>query len=352
MIMAPGPLTDQVRSEKTDDTPDASSNGTWMNAGRGLVLTTPVLPITILVYVLLAVATSGFLSLANFQNLLASMAVLAIAAIGTTIVFLVAGIDLSVGSTVALSSVVGAIVIRDTGSMLLGLVAAVVVGLAIGAFNGGCVGYAGLPPFVLTLGVLLTARAVAYMAAAAAAGGGGTAASVGQLPPQVLAFGQSTLLAVPAVFWIAFLLVAAFALILSRTVTGRSFFLVGANQLAASFTGIDTKRIKFLAYLIAGGLAGFAGFILTSRLGSGNATAGDALLLEIIAATVIGGTSLFGGLGGVWRTLIGAFLITGLTNALGLQGIAYWYQQIIVGLVVVFGSALAIYLQRFRGRRR
>jgi ribose/xylose/arabinose/galactoside ABC-type transport system permease subunit len=350
--MTTGPKTDVGQSRTTDKKPGMPSTGTLLNAVKGVVLTTPVLPITILVYVLLAITTRGFLSLANIQNLLASMAVLAIAAIGTTIVFLVAGIDLSVGSTVALSSVVGAIVIRDTGSMLLGLVVAIVVGLAIGAFNGGCIGYAGLPPFVLTLGVLLTARAVAYMAAAAAAGGGGTAASVGQLPPEVLAFGQSTFLAVPAVFWLALLLVAAFALILSRTVTGRSFYLVGANQLAAGFNGIDTKRIKFLAYLIGGGLAGFAGFILTSRLGSGNATAGDALLLEIIAATVIGGTSLFGGLGGVWRTLIGAFLITGLTNALGLQGIAYWYQQIIVGLVVVFGSALAIYLQRFRGRRR
>jgi ribose/xylose/arabinose/galactoside ABC-type transport system permease subunit len=350
--MAPRAVTDEARSRTPDERSSTTSTGTWLETAKRIVLTTPVLPITILVYVLLTVTTPGFLSLANIQNLLASMAVLALAAIGTTIVFLVAGIDLSVGSTVALSSVVGAIVIRDTGSMLLGLVVAIAVGLAIGAFNGGCIGYAGLPPFVLTLGVLLTARAVAYMAAAAAAGGGGTAASVGQLPPQVLQFGQSTFAAVPMVFWIAFLLVAAFALILSRTVTGINFYLTGANERAAGFNGIDTKRVKFLAYLIGGGLAGFAGFILTSRLGSGNATAGDTLLLEVIAATVIGGTSLFGGLGGVWRTLIGAFLITGLTNALGLQGMPYWYQQIIVGLVIVFGSALAMYLQRFQGRRR
>jgi ribose transport system permease protein len=351
--MTTGPVTDEARPQPANNKDSRTpSTGTWVDAVKRIVLTTPVLPITILVYVLLAISTRGFLSLANIQNLLASMAVLAIAAIGTTLVFLVAGIDLSVGSTVALSSVVGAVVIRDTGSMLIGLIAAIVVGLAIGAFNGGCIGYAGLPPFVLTLGVLLTARAVAYMAAAAAAGGGGTAASVGQLPPQVLQFGQSTFAAVPVVFWLAFLLVAVFALILSRTVTGRNFYLTGANDRAAGFNGINTKRVKFLAYLVAGGLAGFAGFILTCRLGSGNATAGDTLLLEVIAAAVIGGTSLFGGLGGVWRTLIGAFLITGLTNALGLQGMPYWYQQIIIGLVVVFGSALAMYLQRFRGRRR
>ena len=314
------------------------------------VLSVPVLPITIIIYALLAVTTPGFLDWANVQNLLGSMAVLAIAAIGATLVFLVAGIDLSVGSTVALSSVLGAIITRDTGSMLAGLATAILVGVFIGTINGTSVGFLGLPPFVLTLGVLLTARAIAYIAAAAAAGGGGTAASVGELPTGVLEFGQSTLVGIPTVWWLALALFAGFALFLSRTDTGRGLYLVGANERAARFNGLRTGLLKCLAYQIAGGLAGLAGFILMARLGSGNATAGDALLLQVIAATVIGGTSLFGGLGGVWRTFVGVFLIVGLTNALGLRGLQSWYQEIIVGVVIVFGSALAIYLQRWQSR--
>jgi ribose transport system permease protein len=328
-----------------------TSRGRAMHAAKRLVLTVPVLPITVAVYVLLAMTTPGFGSWPNIQNLLGSMAVLAIAAIGATLVFLVAGIDLSVGSTIALSSVVGAIVTRDTGSMALGLVTAVAVGLGIGLINGVCIGFLGLQPFVLTLGVLLAARAVAYIAAAAAAGGGGTAASVGRLPREVLQFGRTTVIGIPTVFLIAVVLVAVFALILSRTATGRSLYLLGSNERAARFNGMSSGMIKCLAYSVAGMLGGFAGFILMTRLGSGNATAGDSLLLQVIAATVIGGTSLFGGLGGVWRTLVGVFLIVGLTNALGLIGMPSWNQGIIIGAVVIFGSGLAVYLNRFSRTR-
>jgi ribose/xylose/arabinose/galactoside ABC-type transport system permease subunit len=318
---------------------------------KDLVLTVPVLPITILVYLVLGITTPGFATFGNLQNLLGSMAVLAIAAIGATIVFLVAGIDLSVGSTIALSSVVGAIVTRDTGSMVAGLAAAVGVGFLVGIINGFSIGTFGLPPFVFTLGVLLAARAIAYMAAAAAAGGGGTAASVGQLPPQVLAFGQSTFAAIPSAFWIAFVLVAVFSVLLSATAFGRRFYFAGSNELAARFNGLHVAATKIFAYTIAGTLGGVAGFVLLTRLGSGNATVGDVLLLQVIAATVIGGTSLFGGQGGVWRTLVGVFLISGLTNALGLLGMPSWYQEIIVGIVVIFGSGLAVFLSRFHGRR-
>jgi ribose/xylose/arabinose/galactoside ABC-type transport system permease subunit len=323
----------------------------WHSVKR-VALTVPALPITILVYLVLGITTPGFATFVNLQNLLGSMAVLAIAAIGATIVFLVAGIDLSVGSTIALASVMGAIATRDSGSMAVGLVAALAVGVVIGMINGFCIGFFGLPPFVLTLGVLLAARAVAYITAAAAAGGGGTAASVGQLPPQVLAFGQSTFVAIPSAFWIAFVLVVGFSIFLSGTATGRSFYFVGSNERASRFNGLKVPLVKFLAYSIAGALGGVAGFILMARLGSGNATAGDALLLQVIAATVIGGTSLFGGQGGVWRTLVGVFLISGLTNALGLLGMASWNQEIIIGAVVIFGSGLAVYLSKFQARVR
>lgn len=326
-------------------------HGGAMHTAKRLVLTVPVLPITIAVYAVLALTIPGFGSWPNIQNLLGSMAVLAIAAIGATLVFLVAGIDLSVGSTIALSSVTGAIVTRDTGSIGLGLITAVAVGLVVGLINGIGVGFLGLQPFVLTLGVLLAARAVAYMAAAAAAGGGGTAASVGQLPDEVLQFGRTTIAGIPTVWWIAVFLFALFALLLSRTATGRSLYLLGSSERAARFNGMSGGMIKCLAYSVAGMLGGFAGFILMTRLGSGNATAGDTLLLQVIAATVIGGTSLFGGLGGVWRTLVGVFLIVGLTNALGLIGMQSWTQGIIIGAVVIFGSGLAVYLNRFSRNR-
>lgn len=340
--LPPGPVSGPVQPR-----PDRGV----LKAVKQAALTVPVLPITIVVFVLLALVVPGFGSWPNIQNLLGSMAVLVIAAIGATIVFLVAGIDLSVGSTIALSSVCAAIVTRDTGSMALGLFTALAVGLAIGLVNGICIGYAGLQPFVLTLGVLLAARALAYIAAAAAAGSGGTAASVGRLPREVLQFGMSTLAGVPVVWWVAVLLVAVAALLLARTSTGRGLYLLGSNERAATFNGFSAPAVKTLAYSVAGLLGGFAGFILMTRLGSGNATAGDTLLLQVIAATVIGGTSLFGGIGGVWRTLVGVFLIVGLTNALGLVGWPSWNQEIVIGAVVIFGSGFAVYLNRFRGRR-
>lgn len=310
------------------------------------VLSVPILPITVLIYALLALTTPGFLGWANVQNLLLSMSVLAIAAIGATVVFLIAGIDLSVGSTIALASVLAAVVTRDTGTMVAGLVVAVFVGVAIGTFNGLCVGFLELSPFVLTLGVLLAARAIGYMVASAAAGGGATgAASVGPLPPSVLRFGRSLFAGIPTLWWIALILVAGFALFLSRTATGRGWYLVGSNERAARFNGLHTRRLKCLAYLVAGALAGVAGFVLMASLGAGDATAGETLLLQVIAATVVGGTSLFGGLGGTWRTFGGTFLIVGLADALSFHGLASWYQEIVVGAVIVLGTALGIYVQ-------
>lgn len=336
---------------RPDVEPPRGGTSSILGGLRRVVLTVPVLPLTIIVFIVLTVVAPGFGTWPNMQNLLSSMSVLAIAAIGATLVFLVGGIDLSVGSVVALSSVVGAIVSKDSGSVGLGLLAALGVGLVVGLVNGICIGYLGLQPFVLTLGILLSARAVAYMAAAAAAGGGGTAASVGQLPPSAFAFGQSTLAAVPVVFWIALVLVVVFSIWLAKTLRGRRFFLVGSNERAATFNGMSVAATKCLAYSVAGTLAGLGGWVLMTRLGSGNATAGDALLLQVIAATVIGGTSMQGGFGGVWRTLVGVLLISGLTIALGLLGLASWTQNIILGCVVVFGSGAAAYLNRLGGRR-
>ncbi|WP_159014737.1 ABC transporter permease [Acidisoma sp. S159] len=317
------------------------------------IVSVPILPITILIYGILALTTPGFLSWTNVENLLVSMSVLAIAAIGTTVVFLIAGIDLSVGSTIALASIMGAVVTRDTGMIFLGLATAVLTGAAIGLFNGICVGILQLSPFVLTLGALLVARAVGYMVASAAAGGGATgAASVGPLPPSVLNFGRSTIAGIPTLWWIALIFVAGSALVLSRTDTGRGWYLLGSSARAALFSGLRTRWLKCLAYLVAGTLAGLAGFILMVTLGSGDATAGDNLLLQVIAATVVGGTSLFGGLGGAWRTFGGVFLIVGLTNALNFHGLASWYQEIVVGAVIVLGTALAVFVQAAQARSK
>ena len=191
------------------------------------------------------------------------------------------------------------------------------------------------------------------MVASAAAGGGATgAASVGPLPPSILAFGRSAVFGVPTLWWIALLFVAGSALILSRTETGRGWYLLGSSERAARFNGLRTRWLTCFAYLVAGALAGLAGFVLMVTLGSGDATAGDTLLLQVIAATVVGGTSLFGGLGGTWRTFGGVFLIVGLTNALNFHGLASWYQEIAVGAVIVLGTGLAVFVQAAQGRSR
>ncbi|TPW72945.1 ABC transporter permease [Schumannella sp. 10F1B-5-1] len=306
----------------------------------GILRTAPMVPVLVIAVIAFALLADGFTSPTNLYNILRDSSVLMVAATGTTLVFLIGGLDLSVGSVVAGSAVGAAIAMSTTRSVLFGVVVGVVIGIVIGVLNGLLIGYAKLVPFVLTLGMLLVVRAVAYLAAAVAAGAGGTAAAVGDLPESATLFGRGFIAAVPNLFVLAIVVVAVTAVLLAKTRYGRYVRLVGQNETAARFNGVNVPFIKLVTYTIAGLLSGIAGVMLSMRLGSGNPASGDDLLLRAITAAIIGGTALAGGHGGVVRTVFGALVIIALSSGLSLMGFQFWDQSIVLGIVILLGTQL------------
>lgn len=309
----------------------------------------PMIPVLIIVALIFSFTTDGFLSAFSLQNLLRDTSVLAVAALGGMLVFLVSGLDLSVGSTVAGSAVAAALVSQSTGSLTVAVFAGLGVGLVVGIINGLLIGYAKLVPFILTLGMMLIVSALAYLAVAMSSDEGDARRGAAPMLPEATAFGRGVTFGLPNVFYVAAIAVIVIAVVLARTRFGRKIRLIGQNEEAARFSGIDVALIKLLVYTIAGFLSGLAGVLLAFRLGSGSPAAGDALLLQVITAVIIGGTALTGGHGGAFRTLFGALVIIAIDRGLSSMGVQFWDQQIVLGLVILLGTQIN---RRWSGRRR
>lgn len=300
----------------------------------------PMLPVIVLVALIFAATLDGYTSIYNLQNIMRQLSVILIAVSGETLVLLIAGIDLSVGAIISLASISGAFAMNLTGSTSLGVLVCIAVGVGVGALNGLGIAFFGLQSFIMTFSTLLTARAIGFLMT------GGM--SVGRLPKLVLAGGELNILHVPLVFIIGLVVAALVGLMLTRTVFGQAIYLTGTNPRAATFSGVDVPRLTFLVYLIAGTLSGLAGFVFMMHLGDAEPTAGDPLLLQVIGAAVLGGTSLFGGEGGIGRSVSGALLITMLTTGLDIMGAEFWDQMIVIGALIAVGSSLGTWL----GQRR
>jgi ribose/xylose/arabinose/galactoside ABC-type transport system permease subunit len=301
----------------------------------------PVVPILVIVLIYFSLTTKGFFSPLGMQSILRDSSVLMVAAVGATMVFLIGGIDLTVGSMIACSGVASALVMRDTQNIFLGILVGVITGVIVGAVNGWFIGYWGLSPFIFTLAMLLVVRAMAFMIAAVSAGGGSAKAAIGGLPDTVSTFGRGVTLAIPNLFWVALTVTCIIGGVLRWTKFGRNLYLLGDSEVAARFTGMNVKNMKFKVYLIAAIVSSLAGVLLDFRLGSGSPAGGETFLLKVIAATVIGGTSLFGGLGGVGRTAVGAILIAAVGIGLDRAGFQFWDQFIVLGLVILIGATLS-----------
>lgn len=312
------------------------SLGLFLHAFRKL----PMLPVIIIAGVVLSLTIDGFISVANLQNIMRQLSVILIAVSGETLVLLIGGIDLSIGATIGLASVCGAYAMHFTDSPLLGLLVCVAIGIAIGALNGFGIARVGLQPFIMTFGTLLTARAVAFLLT------GGL--SIGRLPKSLLRLGRLNLVDLPLVFIIGLSVAAVIGFALSRTVFGQKIYLTGSNPRAAAFSGVDVGRLTFQVYLISGTLAGAAAYVFMMRLGAATPTAGDPLLLQIIGAVVLGGTSLTGGEGGIVRSISGALLIAMIIKSLEILGAQFWDQMIVIGVLTALGSALGAWLSRRR----
>ena len=269
-----------------------------------------------------------FLSVPNLINVALSIAITGILAVGMTMVILTGGIDLSVGSVVALAGVVAAtLAARGEAGVPLGIAAALGIGLAVGLFNGLVIAHFRVPPFVTTLAMLTICRGLAFIIS------GGR--SIGNLPESFNFVGRSRVLGLPLPVILMALVFAGGWFLLRRTVIGRYIYAVGGNRKATFFAGVDTKRVVTVTYVLNGLLVGLAGFVLASRLGAGVPNSGIQYELDVIAAVVVGGTSLTGGQGSVVGTFWGAVFIGVLNNGLNLFGVDPYMQKIALGVVLL-----------------
>src|SRR4051794_27226192 len=287
--------------------------------------------------------SADFLTRANLINLFYQATILGVFAIGMTFVILTAGIDLSVGANAGLTSVLSmAAVVKWGLPPVLCLAVGLGVGLLIGLVNGVVVTQMGISPLIATLATLSAGTGAAF-----AYSKGANITPV----PDFLVWVVDTKVAdvpilIPAVLALAFLA----HWVLTRTSYGRSVYAVGGNPEAARLAGIRTDRIVLIAYIICGVTAALAGLLLTARLASGSPRAGDGIELTVIAAVVIGGTSLFGGVGTIKGTLLGVLLISMVSNAVNLLGVPSAYDQIVQGAVIFAAAALDVYRARYTER--
>lgn len=293
--------------------------------------------------IFLSFATSSFATPTNLYNITRNVTFVAIIALGMTLVIITGGIDLSVGSVLCLCSMVLAVVMHAGYGIGTGVAASIATALVIGAFNGILIAYLGFPPFVVTLGMLSIARSLAMVAS--------NNTVVFQFGPdhdKLLAFGGGAWffgIANPVVYTAALALLTGFMLRWTRF--GRYVFAIGGNEKAATLTGVPVRRIKVAVYMISALSAGIAGIIQTGWLGAVTTNIGAGMELQVIAAAVIGGANLAGGVGTAFGAIIGAALIEVIRNSLGLLGInAFWQGAFIGGAII-----LAVLFDRIRNFR-
>ena len=292
----------------------------------------------------------GFLAARNLTNILGQVAVIAVLAVGSSLVIFAGGIDLSVGSVLALSAVVATSLAQLPEStnlmypgldlpILLAVAAGLGVGALCGAINGSLIAFFRLAPFIATLGMMTAARGLANIYS------GGR--PVSRLEPDYNWFGQGNLLGIPTPIWLLIIVAVGTQFFLTRRKTGRYVYAIGSNEDAAQLAGINIRRVKILIYTFSGLLAGLGGVIISGRIGSGNPTLGEGIELDAIAAAVIGGAALSGGVGTVWGAVVGAMIIGSMNTGLDLLNVSPFWQQVAKGAIIV----VAIIIDERKNRR-
>ena len=281
--------------------------------------------------VFLSFATDAFLTGRNLYNITRNVTFVAIIALGMTIVIITGGIDLSVGSVLCLCSMVLATTMHGGASIHVGIAATIGAALAIGAFNGFLIAYLGFPPFVVTLGMLSIARSLAMVLS-----NNTVVFEFGPDHQKLLALGGGSTFGIanPVLYMIVLALIVGFVLRWTRY--GRWVFAIGGNEKAATLTGVPVRAIKMSVYMVSSLSAGIAGIVMTGWLGAVTTNLGTGMELQVIAAAVIGGANLAGGVGTAFGALVGAALIEIIRNSLGLLGInAFWQGTFIGGFILV-----------------
>jgi ribose transport system permease protein len=280
-----------------------------------------------------------FLSYHNFKIILTQTVIVSIGALGMTLIIVSGAIDLSVGSTVALTGVIAALLIVRGWGPAATTLAAIGVGALIGLLNGSAVAGLRMPSFIITLGMLGIGRGTAKWLA-----DNQTVSYESSPINRWMTTANPSGAALPAGVWVAVALAVATSLLLRKTVFGRHVFALGSNEAAARLCGVPTVRLKIVVFALAGCFFGLSGVFQLSRLRLGDPTVAVGLELDIIAAVIIGGASLNGGAGTVLGSIIGALIMSVLRNGSQQMGWPNYFQEIIIGLVII----VAVFLDRFR----
>ncbi|MGH6924863.1 MAG: ABC transporter permease [Propylenella sp.] len=298
----------------------------------------------------MAIASPPFLTGSNLFNITRNFTFTAIIALGMTLVIITGGIDLSVGSVLVLCSMIVAVVMHLGFNIYVGIGASLATALIVGAFNGVLIAYVGMPPFVVTLGMLSIARSLAMVAS-----GNTTVFQFGPDHNKLLAvgggslripvFGDELVIAYPVIYTIVLALITGYVLLWTKF--GRYVFAIGGNEQAAILTGVPVRRVKLAVYMISSLSAGLCAIVMTGWLGAVTTNLGTGMELQVIAATVIGGANLAGGSGTAFGALIGAALIEIIRNSLGLLGVNAFWQGTFIGAAIL----LAVLFERIRDSR-
>lgn len=298
-----------------------------------LLLRNSMVLVLLMVMVYFTLSKPQFATVANMRTVLIAAAPFALIALGQTLVILTGGIDLSVGSVVALSAMTSAaIIVGHPERMVIGAIAAVLAGLVAGLISGILVAYVNVAPFVSTLGMLSVASGLAYAI--------GKGAPINGLPREWAEIASTRVFGLQAPVLVMIAGFVILAIIMTRTSFGMRIYAVGGNRTAAEVAGVNTRAILTSVYAISGALAGMSGVILSSRVISAAPYLGKGYELGAIAAVVIGGASLTGGRGTIWGTLLGLLLIQTLNNGLDILVVPAYWQSVISGILIV--SAVAV----------
>jgi ribose transport system permease protein len=298
-----------------------------------------ILPVLILIFIGFSLMTPNFATESNIMNIVRQSSINTVLAAGMTFVIITGGIDLSVGSILGATAVMSMVTSLSPELGLLSIPVALMGGLLMGTLNGVMVAYIGLPPFIATLGTYTALRGAAYLLA------GGTTVINNNITFEWI--GNSYLGSIPWLVVIGFVVIAICWFILRKTTLGMHVYAVGGNANAARLTGIKVGMVLTFVYALSGLLAGLGGIMSASRLYSANGNLGVGYELDAIAAVVLGGTSLSGGIGSITGTLIGALIIAAMNNGMTLMGVSYFWQLVIKGCVII----IAVLIDKYRTRK-
>jgi len=269
-----------------------------------------------------------FLTVSNWTIIITQVSINALLAFGVTFVIITGGIDLSLGSIVAVAGVSAAMLAHPNSyPVILPIVIGLLAGLLIGAFNGFIITKSKIAPFIVTLGTMTIGRGLALILS--------NGRPVSNLSDSFVFIGSGKILGIPFLIIILLFMFILCSVILNKTILGRYIYAVGGNEQAARASGINVNQVKMAVYSISGLLAGLAGILLTSRITTGQPNAGAGFELDAIAAVVIGGTSTTGGKGSIAGTLIGVLLIGVINNSLDLLNVTSYYQQVVMGVIII-----------------